>query len=126
MKSKVILIIEDNEKNLRLIHDILESQGYRVLQARSGKEGIEAAREQRPDLIIMDIQMPGIDGITATRILKQDEQTCNIPVIALTAMAMKGDRDRILQAGCDGYLPKPVRFDALLEAVENGFKPDQD
>ncbi|MBF7082564.1 response regulator [Desulfallas sp. Bu1-1] len=126
MKSKVILIIEDNEKNLRLVHDILESQGYRVIQARSGKEGIETAREQRPDLIIMDIQMPGIDGITATRILKQDERTCNIPVIALTAMAMKGDRDRILQAGCDGYLPKPVRFDALLEAVENGFKPDKD
>lgn len=126
MKNQVILIIEDNEKNLRLVHDILESQGYGVLQARNGDDGIEMARAHRPGLIIMDIQMPGIDGLAATRMLKQDERTCHIPVIALTAMAMKGDRERVMQAGCDGYLQKPVRFDALLDAVRHSFKQDRD
>lgn len=118
MLKKVILIVEDNEKSLRLVRDILESQGYGVLLARSGNQGLELAQEKNPDLIIMDIQMPDIDGLTATRVLKENKNTAHIPVVALTAMAMKGDREFILQAGCDGYLPKPIMFDALLSTIK--------
>lgn len=118
MSKKVILIVEDNVKNLRLVNDILESQGHRTLQASGGYEGIELARRNKPDLIIMDIQMPDLDGIQVTRILKNERETSGIPIIALTAMAMKGDRETIIGAGCDGYLQKPVRFEVLLETVK--------
>lgn len=118
MPERVILVVEDNEKSLRLVRDILESQGYGVLLASNGNLGLELAREKKPDLIIMDIQMPDIDGLTATRMLKDDETTAHIPVLALTAMAMKGDRELILQAGCDGYLPKPIMFDTLLAIIK--------
>lgn len=117
-RPPLVLIVEDNPKNLRLVKDILESQGYRTLQAFSGQEGINLARREKPDLIIMDIQMPDITGLQATRILKEEKDTASIPIIALTAMAMKGDRETIIDAGCDGYLQKPVRFDALLETVK--------
>ena len=116
--TPVILIVEDNPKNMRLVNDILESQGYRTIQASNGQEGITLARRQKPQLIIMDIQMPEIDGLEATRILKSDRATAHIPVIALTAMAMKGDREKILNAGCDDYLQKPIRFDSLIVSVQ--------
>lgn len=118
MAKKVILIVEDNVKNLRLVNDILESQGHLTLQASGGYEGIELARRNKPDLIIMDIQMPDLDGMQVTRILKKERETSGIPIIALTAMAMKGDRESIISAGCDGYLQKPVRFEELIETVK--------
>lgn len=117
-EKKLILVVEDNIKNLRLVNDILESQGYKVLQAQGGKEGIALAQEKRPDLIIMDIQMPDLDGLLATAILKEDARTADIPVVALTALVMRGDQERILKAGCDGYMQKPVRFDVLVNTVK--------
>jgi len=121
IEAKCILVVEDNEKNLRLLKDFLESQGYIVQAAGSGKECLELARSCNPGLILMDIQMPGIDGITATNLLKKEKVTAQIPVVAITAMVMKGDKERILKAGCDGYLEKPIRFDLLLEIVQKWF-----
>lgn len=117
-RNKVILIIEDNTRNIRLINDILTSRGYHVLQACDGREGIELALQYRPDLILMDIQLPIIDGLTATNILKNNHSTSSIPVVALTAMAMKGDREQILASGCDDYLEKPFRLDKLINTLE--------
>ena len=118
MKKTCILVVEDNLKNMRLVNDILTALGYQVLQAFNGEEGIKIARNARPDLILMDIQIPGIDGLKATEILKTGEDTKHIPIIALTAMAMKGDRDNIIKAGCNDYLPKPIRFDLLVEMLK--------
>ncbi len=118
-----ILIIEDSPTNMMLSIAILESAGHTLYQADRAKAGIEIAHRERPELILMDIQLPDMDGIEATRILKADPETCAIPVIALTAFAMKGDRERILQAGCDGYIEKPINYKEFLaevEAVANG------
>ncbi len=115
--TKVILIVEDDPKNLTLFRALLQVSGYKTIEATSGKQGIELAKASHPDLILMDIQMPEISGLEATRILKADFTTSNIPVLALTAYAMKGDAERILQAGCDGYLAKPVDIKELLKEV---------
>lgn len=112
-----ILVIEDNAANLKLAQLVLGSAGYSVLSAESAERGIALVREQRPDLVLMDIRLPDMDGITATRLLKDDPATAAIPLIALTAFAMKGDEERIRAAGCDGYLSKPYRFDELLALV---------
>lgn len=103
---------------MRLINDFLEFQGYKTLQAYDGSQGIDLAIKHQPDLIIMDIQMPVIDGLTATRALKNNHATSSIPIIALTAMAMKGDRENILAAGCDCYLMKPIKLDKLLGTIK--------
>ncbi len=115
--AKTILIIEDDPRNLTLFRDLLQISGYSTIEASDGKQGIELAKAKKPDLILMDIQMPGMDGLEATRILKADATTSNIPVIALTAYAMKGDKERILEAGCDGYLAKPINTDEFLKEV---------
>lgn len=119
--AKYILVVEDNDKNLRLLKDFLESQGYTVQAAKSGRECLDLAAACNPGLILMDIQMPDIDGITVTNLLKKEEKTAQIPIVAITAMVMKGDKERILQSGCDGYLEKPVKFDLLLEIVQKWF-----
>jgi len=116
-KNVQVLVVEDNPKNLRLVNDILESQGYSILKAETGEEGLKKARDKNPDLIIMDIQMADYDGLLVTKILKENDVTAQIPIIALTAMAMKGDREKIIQAGCDDYLSKPFRYDHLIETV---------
>ena len=115
--AKTILIVEDDTKNMTLFRDLLQVSGYSTILASGGKEGIELAKAKKPDLILMDIQMPGMDGLEATRILKADATTSNVPVIALTAYAMKGDKERILEAGCDGYLAKPINTDEFLKEV---------
>ncbi len=115
--AKTILIVEDDTKNMTLFRDLLQVSGYSTIEASDGKQGIELAKAKKPDLILMDIQMPGMDGLEATRILKADAATSNIPVIALTAYAMKGDKERILEAGCDGYLAKPINTDEFLKEV---------
>ncbi len=112
--TKTILIVEDDPKNLELFRDLLQVSGYKTVEATDGKQGIELARAKKPDLILMDIQLPRMDGLEATRILKADATTSNVPVIALTAYAMKGDKERILEAGCDGYLAKPINTDEFL------------
>ena len=115
--TKVILIVEDEPKNLKLVRDLLQVSGYKTIEATDGKQGVALARARKPDLILMDIMMPVIDGLEATRILKADATTRNIPVVALTSHVMKGDKERILQAGCDGYITKPIDIQELLEKV---------
>lgn len=118
-KEVKILIVEDNPTNMKLISNLIKKAAYEVLGAADANAGIAMAREERPDLILMDIQLPGMDGLTATGILKNDEKTRHIPVIALTSYAMKGDEERMTAAGCDGYLAKPIRYKELLQTVES-------
>ncbi len=115
---KKILIVEDNEKNRVLVRDILEYYGYKVLEATDGAEGVKMATEHMPDLILMDIQMPVMDGITAGKILKNDPGTKGIKIIALTSFVMKGDKEEILTAGFDDYLPKPINTRQLPKLVK--------
>jgi two-component system cell cycle response regulator DivK len=115
--GKLILIVEDEPKSLKLIRDLLQVSGYITLEATDGKQGVALARQNKPDLILMDIQMPVMDGIEATRILKADAETKAIPIIALTAQAMKGDEEKIWESGCDGYMPKPLDVKEFLRKV---------
>lgn len=117
MKPK-ILVIEDNEQNLYLTTFILEKHGYQVVQARDGQTGIEKACQERPDLIILDIQLPVMDGYEVARQLKAKPDICNIPIVAVTSYAMAGDRERILAAGCEGYIEKPINPETFMEQVE--------
>jgi two-component system cell cycle response regulator DivK len=118
-----ILIVEDNPANMTLGVFLLQSAGHRVLTAIDAEAGLALARTERPDLILMDIQLPGMDGLEATMQLKADETTRAIPVIALTALAMKGDEERIRAAGCDGYIGKPMRYKEFLAAVAERLHP---
>jgi two-component system, cell cycle response regulator DivK len=112
-----ILIVEDNAANLTLAIFLLQSAGHAVLSATDAESGLTLARDEHPDLILMDIQLPGMDGLQATALLKRDAATRAIPVIALTALAMKGDEERIRAAGCDGYIAKPMRYQEFLATV---------
>jgi two-component system cell cycle response regulator DivK len=114
-----ILIVEDNATNMKLSSFLLESADYTVLMATTAESGLGIAREQCPDLILMDIQLPGMDGLEATALLKADEATRHIPILALTALAMKGDEERIRAAGCDGYIAKPLDYKAFLAEVKS-------
>lgn len=115
---KKILIIEDNEKNRVLFTDIMKYYGYDVLEAENGEQGISMAKEQKPDLILLDMQMPVMDGFTALKLLKSDAKTMDIKIIAVTSFAMKGDREKILSAGADDYMAKPVDTRKLSEMVK--------
>jgi CheY-like chemotaxis protein len=121
--SATILLVEDNADNRVIYRTILEHFGYRVLEATSGDEGIRLAREQHPDLILMDVSIPVIDGWEATKILKADEGTAGIPIIALTAHALASDRVTAMDVGCDGYLAKPVEPRRVVEEVERLLGP---
>ena len=112
-----VLIIEDNATNMTLAIFLLQSAGHSVLSATDAEAGLMLARDEQPNLILMDIQLPGMDGLQATGVLKRDVATRAIPVIALTALAMKGDEERIRAAGCDGYIAKPMRYQAFLASV---------
>ena len=112
-----VLIVEDNSANMTLAVFLLQSAGHTVLSARDAEAGLTLARDEQPDLILMDIQLPGMDGLQATALLKRDDATRGIPVIALTALAMKGDEERIRAAGCDGYIAKPMRYQEFLATV---------
>ena len=128
MAGELILIVEDNDKNLKLVRDVLEFKGYRTLQAGAARVGIELAARHRPDLILLDIQLPDIDGVSALRQLRDEPDTAGIPVVALTAFAMKDDRERFLAAGFDGYLDKPINIKEFPEQIrrfcEQGRRPD--
>lgn len=115
--GKVILIVEDDQKSLKLIRELLQISGYTTLEAINGELGVKLARAKKPDLILMDIQLPIMDGYEATRILKSDTSTKNIPVLALTAYAMSGDEEKTLQAGCEGYFTKPINTREFLEKI---------
>ena len=116
--SKKVLIVEDNELNMKLFHDLLDSQGYQVLQTREGLQAMAIARQHMPDLILMDIQLPEISGLEVTKWLKDDEELAHIPIIAVTAFAMKGDEERIRQGGCEAYISKPISVMHFLETVK--------
>ena len=115
--SKSVLIVEDNELNMKLFHDLLDSQGFRTLQAREGLSALAIAREHRPDLILMDIQLPEVSGLEVTKWLKDDADLSHIPVIAVTAFAMKGDEERIRNGGCEAYISKPISVMHFLDVV---------
>ena len=115
--SKVILIVDDQPINVKLLHVVLRKNGYTTLEAIDGKQGVEMARDQRPDIILMDKNMPVMDGLEATRILKGDNTTKDIPIICISSSAMKGDREIILESGCDEYISKPVDIYKVLEIV---------
>ena len=117
--AKTVLVVEDNELNMKLFHDLLEASGYDKIQTRSGLEAIDLAREHRPDLILMDIQLPEVSGLEVTKWIKEDDELRAIPVIAVTAFAMKGDEERIRQGGCEAYLSKPISVNAFLETVKS-------
>jgi two-component system cell cycle response regulator DivK len=117
MAGEQILVVEDNEKNMKLFRDVLRATGYRTVEATTGEQAVELAADHAPDLVLMDIQLPDIDGVDALGRLRADERTASIPVLALTAQAMHGDRERFLAAGFDGYLSKPVNVVELVGAV---------
>ena len=121
--GKTVLIVEDNELNMTLFHDLLDAHGYRTLQTRNGMDALRIARERRPDLILMDIQLPEVSGLEVTRWLKDDEELRDIPVIAVTAFAMKGDEERIRAAGCDGYIAKPIDYKDFLAIIKAHVSP---
>jgi two-component system cell cycle response regulator DivK len=118
MAGELILIVEDNEKNRKLVRDVLAFKGYRLAEAETGEDGVRLARELRPALILMDIQLPGISGIEALAHIRADDSTRGIPVMAVTASAMSTDRSKILAAGFDGYQSKPINVKAFLAAVQ--------
>lgn len=121
--AKTVLIVEDNELNMKLFNDLLEANGYRVIQTRNGVEAVALARQHRPNLILMDIQLPEVSGLEVTRWLKEDPELQSIPVVAITAFAMKGDEERIREGGCEAYLSKPISVAKFLETVRH-FLPD--
>ena len=116
--AKTVLVVEDNELNMKLFHDLLEANGYNIVQTRNGLEAIDLAREHHPDLILMDIQLPEVSGLEVTKWIKEDDDLRSIPVIAVTAFAMKGDEERIRQGGCEAYLSKPISVAKFLETVK--------
>ena len=118
MTGEQILVVEDNEKNMKLFRDVLIATGYRTLEATTGGEAVDMASEHTPDLVLMDIQLPDIDGIEALSRLRADDRTASMPVLALTAQAMEGDRERFLAAGFDGYLSKPVDIAEFVATVK--------
>ena len=118
MPGEQILVVEDNEKNMKLLRDVLTAKGYRTLEATSGEAAVASALSFGPALVLMDVQLPGIDGVEALERLRSDERTASIPVLALTAQAMHGDRERFLEVGFDAYISKPVNIGELLAIVQ--------
>ena len=117
--AKKVLIVEDNELNMKLFHDLLDAQGYETLETREGLQALALARQHRPDLILMDIQLPEISGLEVTKWLKEDDELAHIPVVAVTAFAMKGDEERIRQGGCEAYLSKPISVSKFIETIRH-------
>jgi two-component system cell cycle response regulator DivK len=116
--GKTVLIVEDNELNMKLFHDLLEAHGYDTLQTRDGVEALKIAREHKPDLILMDIQLPEVSGLEVAKWIKEDDSLRSIPIVAVTAFAMKGDEEKIRQGGCEAYIAKPISVAKFLETVE--------
>ena len=125
MENKTVLVIEDNEMNMKLVRTLLAIGKYRVLEAIDAEAGILLAREHRPDLILMDIQLPGIDGLSATRIIKNGAALKDIPIVALTSYAMEGDEEKAAEAGCVGYIPKPIDTRDFLGTISRFFMHDE-
>lgn len=125
MSARRILVVEDNDMNMQLVEFLLEEGGFEIMKATSGEEAlaITVAEGQPPDLILMDIHLPGVDGLSVVRAIKSDARTAAIPILALTAHAMRGDKDRFLEAGCDGYISKPIDVKTFVESIAS-YLPD--
>jgi two-component system cell cycle response regulator DivK len=121
---KTVMIVEDNELNMKLFHDLLQANGFETIETRNGIEALDLARKHRPDLILMDIQLPEVSGLEVTKWIKEDDDLKAIPVIAVTAFAMKGDEERIREGGCEAYLSKPISVAKFLETVRHFVKQD--
>lgn len=117
--TKRVMIVEDNELNMKLFNDLLQAQNYQTIQTFNGLEALDLARQHRPDLILMDIQLPEVSGLEVTKWLKEDDDLARIPVIAVTAFAMKGDEERIRQGGCEAYISKPISVVKFIETVKS-------
>jgi len=122
--AKTVLIVEDNELNMKLFHDLLQANGFETIETRNGIEALDLARKHKPDLILMDIQLPEVSGLEVTKWIKEDDELKAIPVIAVTAFAMKGDEERIREGGCEAYLSKPISVAKFLETVKHFVKQD--
>ncbi|MBW7899225.1 Polar-differentiation response regulator DivK [Candidatus Brocadiaceae bacterium B188] len=122
MPDKNVMVVEDNEKNRKLMRVVLKSKGYAVIEAATGEEALNLLKNQKPDIILMDIQLPGIDGLTLIKQIKADAVTKEIPIIAVTAYAMKGDEQKILETGCDAYVSKPINTQELPLIIEKYIK----
>ncbi|MCH7795377.1 MAG: response regulator [Proteobacteria bacterium] len=116
--AKTVLVVEDNELNMKLFHDLLEAHGYNIIQTKDGMDALRLAREHKPDLILMDIQLPEVSGLEVTKWIKEDDDLKSIPVIAVTAFAMKGDEEKIREGGCEAYIAKPISVTNFLETVQ--------
>lgn len=115
--AKTVLVVEDNDLNMKLFHDLLETQGYRILQTKDGMDALKMARQHVPDLILMDIQLPEVSGLEVTKWIKEDDNLNAIPVVAVTAFAMKGDEEKIREGGCQAYIAKPISVSNFLDTV---------
>lgn len=120
--TKTVLVVEDNELNMKLFHDLLEAHGINTIELRSGKDVLDVARQNKPDLILMDIQLPEVSGLDVTKWLKADDELKSIPVIAVTAFAMKGDEQKIREGGCEDYISKPISVTHFMEVVQKYLK----
>jgi two-component system cell cycle response regulator DivK len=120
--QKTVLVVEDNELNMKLFNDLLEAHGHRVVQTRDGLTALDMARKHMPDLILMDIQLPEVSGIEVTKWLKEDDELRHIPVIAVTAFAMKGDEQKIREGGCEAYISKPISVMSFLQTIDGFLK----
>jgi two-component system cell cycle response regulator DivK len=116
--SKTVLVVEDNELNMKLFNDLLEANHYTVVQTKDGMKALDLARQHQPNLIIMDIQLPEVSGLEVAKWLKEDDELKHIPIVAVTAFAMKGDEERILSGGCEAYLSKPISVSKFLETIK--------
>jgi len=116
--AKKVLVVEDNELNMKLFNDLLEAKGYEVIQTRNGLQALDLAKLHRPDLILMDIQLPEVSGLEVTKWIKENETISTIPVIAVTAFAMKGDEERIRQGGCEAYISKPISVATFIKTIQ--------
>ena len=126
MTGGLILVVEDNPRNLRLVRDVLCYDGYEVIEASNAEDGVALTRQRRPDLVLMDIQLPGMDGMEAMLTLKSNEETVGVPVVAVTSFAMKNDRERAIEAGFDGYLAKPISIHELRDEVRKFVHSQED
>ena len=117
--SKTVLIVEDNELNMKLFHDLLDAHGYQTLQTKDGMEALAMVRQHRPDLILMDIQLPEVSGLEVIKWIKEDDNLRSIPVVAVTAFAMKGDEEKMREGGCDAYIAKPISVGKFIETVKH-------
>lgn len=121
--SKTVLIVEDNELNMKLFHDLLDAHGYQTLQTKDGMEALAMVRQHRPDLILMDIQLPEVSGLEVIKWIKEDDNLRSIPVVAVTAFAMKGDEEKMREGGCDAYIAKPISVGKFIETVKQFLEP---